>query len=213
MRLGIDFGTTRIVAAFVDRGNYPVVTFTSPDGTAREWFPPLVAVRGEERVYGWEAWLKQEEGGWTIVRSLKRSLEAAGPETRVQLAEQMVPMQQLLQEMVEGLRANLLDNSTLPAEKGEPLEVMLGVPANANSNQRFLTAEAFRDGGFQVIGLLNEPSAASVEFGHRDRSARQSKEKARILVYDLGGGTFDASLVELDERTHSVVASEGIATL
>jgi molecular chaperone DnaK (HSP70) len=44
MKLGIDFGTTRIVAAAADRGNYPLVGFESPDGQAREWFPPLVAI-------------------------------------------------------------------------------------------------------------------------------------------------------------------------
>ena len=213
MRLGIDFGTTRVVVAFVDRGNYPVVSFDSPDGTAREWFPPLVAVQADQRAYGWEAWAKQEEAGWTIVRSLKRTLEASGPETQVQLAGQVVPMLQLLREMVGALKVDLLEHSNLPVDKLEPLEVMLGVPANANSNQRFLTAQAFQEGGFHVLGLLNEPSAASIEFGHRDRAGRQAKEKAPILVYDLGGGTFDASLVELDERTHSVVASEGIPTL
>jgi molecular chaperone DnaK len=213
MRLGIDFGTTRVVVAFVDRGNYPVVVFDSPDGTVREWFPPLVAVQGEQRVYGWEAWAKQEETDWTIVRSLKRILDAAGPETRVQVAGQVVPMQQLLREMVETLRLDLLEHSNLPMGKPEPLEVMLGVPANANSNQRFLTTQAFQEGGFHVLGLLNEPSAASIEFGHRDRASRRAKEKVRILVYDMGGGTFDASLVELDGGMHSVIASEGISTL
>src|SRR5947209_13587422 len=84
---------------------------------------------------------------------------------------------------------------------------MLGVPANSNSNQRFLTAEMFRLAGFDVMGLLNEPSAASIEFGHKNRAA------GMILVYDLGGGTFDASLVEIGERTHRVIASEGIPTL
>ena len=78
---------------------------------------------------------------------------------------------------------------------------MLGVPANANSNQRFLTVEAFRRAGFSVLGLLNEPSAASIEFGHRQKTA------GRIVVYDLGGGTFDVSLVELDARNHTVIAS------
>ena len=84
---------------------------------------------------------------------------------------------------------------------------MLGVPANANSNQRFLTVDGFRRAGFSVLGLLNEPSAASIEFGHRQSIT------GRILVYDLGGGTFDASLVELDARTHTVLATEGISTL
>ncbi len=217
MKLGIDFGTTRIVVAYADRGNYPVVVFDTPDGSSQEWLPPLVAVRGEERVYGWEAWAAQEHPGWTIVRSLKRALESAGPETRVQVGEQVVPMRQLLIEMVSSLRANLLEHSSLPAPRvgEESLEVMLGVPANANTNQRFLTTEAFREAGFEVLGLLNEPSAASIEFGHRnrERAGRQSKEKLNILVYDLGGGTFDASLVELEGLEHRVIASEGITTL
>src|ERR1039458_562635 len=75
MRLGIDFGTTRIITALVDRGNYPVVSFSAPDGPDREWFPPLVAVNGQQRVYGWEAWAAQQEPGWTVVRSLKRRSE------------------------------------------------------------------------------------------------------------------------------------------
>ena len=213
MRLGIDLGTTRVVAAYVDRGNYPVVMFDAADGAVSEWFPPLVAARGEERVYGWKAWQAQAEPGWTIVRSVKRLLESAGPETRIQIGPQAVPMHQLLTELVSSLRDHLLGASNLPASKSEPLEVMVGVPAHAHSNQRFLTAEAFRNGGFEVLGLLNEPSAASIEFGHRDRKSGNGAEPSRILVYDLGGGTFDASLVELGETAHEVIASEGIGTL
>jgi molecular chaperone DnaK (HSP70) len=213
MKLGIDFGTTRIIVAFADRGNYPVVSFDAPDRAARDWFPPLVAVKDERRVYGWEAWAAQEEPGWTVVRSLKRALEGAGPETLVQIATQTVPMLQLLGELCSALRINLLEHSNLPGVEAGLLEVMLGVPANANSNQRFLTAEAFRQAGFHVLGLLNEPSAASIEFGHRDRSSRQKKTKSHIFVYDLGGGTFDASLVELDASQQRVIASEGIGAL
>ena len=55
MRLGIDFGTTRIVVAAADRGNYPLVTFETPEGQARDWFPSVVAVSDERRVYGWQA--------------------------------------------------------------------------------------------------------------------------------------------------------------
>jgi len=213
MKLGIDFGTTRMVAAFVDRGNYPVVVFEAPDGNSFEWFPPLVAVKGRERRYGWEAWAAQEEPGWTVVRSLKRGLDYAGPGTLVEIGEQQIPMKDLLRELAAALRKALLESSTLPAGRNETLDVMLGVPANANSNQRFLTAEAFRQAGFNVLGLLNEPSAASIEFGHQKRTTHQFSEKMRILVYDFGGGTFDASLVELDEREHVVVSSEGIPTL
>ena len=198
MKLGIDFGTTRIVVAAVDRGNYPILSFEDADGAAVDWFPSLIAVRGEQRLYGWQAWACQQYSNWTIIRSLKRVLQDAGPDTILQLADQEVPLIQVLREMAMAVRAGL------PQER---LEVMLGVPANANTNQRFLTVEAFRSAGCEVIGLLNEPSAASIEFGHK------TNINGAILVYDLGGGTFDASLVELGEKTHGVLATEGISTL
>jgi molecular chaperone DnaK (HSP70) len=198
MRLGIDFGTTRVVVAAVDRGNYPILPFETPEGPM-DWFPPVVAVRGAERRYGWPAWASQAEPGWTFIRSLKRTLEDAGPQSVVEVDGTSQPLIELLAEMTGEL------NRALGLEGR--LEVMLGVPANAKSNQRFLTVEAFRRAGFEVLGLLNEPSAAAIEFGHRQKLI------GRVLVYDLGGGTFDASLVQLDEKVHTVVASEGIATL
>src|ERR1017187_2405677 len=198
MRLGIDFGTTRTVVAAVDRGNYPILPFEDPDGAVVDWFPSLVAVRGSQRLYGWQAWACQQYPNWTIIRSLKRVLQDAGPSTILQLGDQQVPLIQVLNEMAAALRA------ALPQER---LEVVLGVPANANSNQRFLTVEAFRSAGCDVIGLLNEPSAACIEYGHK------TKVTGVILVYDLGGGTFDASLVKIGEKTHEVLATEGIPTL
>src|SRR6266852_2143041 len=202
MKLGIDFGTTRIVVASADRGNYPLVPFETSEGTF-DWFPPFVALRGNECRFGWDAWNTQGEAGWTVIRSLKRYLEDAGPQAIFEADGVAVPASELMLGLVAPLR------QALQARFGtaEPLEAMLGVPANANSNQRFLTVEAFRRGGFSVLGLLNEPSAASIEFAH------SQKLKGRLLVYDLGGGTFDASLVDLDETTHAVVASEGIPTL
>src|SRR5271169_1894560 len=202
MKLGIDFGTTRIVVASVDRGNYPLVPFETPEADF-DWFPSVVALRGDERRFGWEAWNAQAEPGWTILRSLKRNLEDAGPETRLAAAGQEYPLAELMCGLVSSLRQALQHRFG----ESEPLEAMLGVPANANSNQRFLTVDAFRRGGFSVVGLLNEPSAASIEYGHRQ------KAKGRLLVYDLGGGTFDASLVDIDSGTHTVIASEGISTL
>src|SRR5580658_643170 len=122
MRLGIDFGTTRIIVAFVDRGNYPVVSFAAADGSARDGFPSLVAVKDQRRVYGWEAWAAQEETGWTLVRSLKRVLEGAGPETLVQIANQTVPLLQVLREMCSALRINLIEHSNLPCSPADRLE-------------------------------------------------------------------------------------------
>ena len=210
MRLGIDFGTTRIVVAAEDRGNYPVAGFDCPDGAVREWIPPLVAVRGAARLYGWEAWAAQGLDGVTAVRSIKRALADCGPETRMELGGQAVALGQVLAEMLRSVRASIMERSTLGVKPGERLEAMLGVPANANSNQRFLTVEAFRGAGFEILGLLNEPSAASIESSHR---LGEGKAGERILVYDLGGGTFDASLVVREEECHAVLATEGIPTL
>jgi molecular chaperone DnaK len=213
MKLGIDFGTTRIVAAAADRGNYPLVGFESPDGQTREWFPPLVAIRGQERRFGWSAWAVQGDPDWTLLRSLKRLLKRAGPTTPLNLGGCTVPVIDLATELLSAFRQQVRQSSTISPDRGEPLEVMIGVPANANSNQRFLTAEAFRTAGWHVLGMLNEPSAASVEFGHRERPQRKGQPCRSLLVYDLGGGTFDASLVEIEDNTHTVVASAGLPDL
>lgn len=213
MRLGVDFGTTRIVVSAVDRGNYPLVAFDSPSGESAEWFPALIAVRGGELLFGWKAWEAQEDPGAAIVRSIKRHLPDAGPATRVETGGGSFPMPELLTGLCAGLRHALLTASSLESAADEPLEVMIGVPANANGNQRFLTAEAFRRAGFQVAGMLNEPSAASIEYGHGLRQNRALGARHLVLVYDLGGGTFDASLVEMADNRHEVLASEGIPAL
>jgi molecular chaperone DnaK (HSP70) len=211
MKLGIDFGTNRVVVAAADRGNYPLISFESSDGTNPDWYPSLVAIRGEERRYGWQAWEKQGDDSWTVVRSIKRLLEDAGPQTLLDLGNLRLRLNSLLQGLTSALYGELRERSNLSLKPDEPLQIMLGVPAHSNSNQRFLTVEAFRSAGFEVLGILNEPSAASIEFGHRQRQGKASRET--ILVYDLGGGTFDASLVTLDENVHHVIASEGIPSI
>ena len=213
MRIGIDFGTTRVVVAAVDRGNYPLVNFESPDGEMRDWFPPVLALRGQERRYGWEAIAALEDESWTVLRSLKRWLRTATPHTVVQAGGQQVPFLQIMVEMMAALKTQLETNSNLRLKKDEPLEAMLGVPASANSNQRFLTEEAAQEAGFEVLGLINEPSAAAIEYAYRNSDERKSRAGSGLVVYDLGGGTFDVSLVTMGETEHVVEATDGIPTL
>jgi molecular chaperone DnaK (HSP70) len=213
MRIGVDFGTTRVVVSAADRGNYPLVHFETPDGQARDWFPPVAAVKGTERLYGWDAIAVQDNEDWTFFRSLKRSLRSAGPLTALRAGGQALPLRQLMAEMMASLRTHLLHRSNLGADPAEPLEVMLGVPANANSNQRFLTEEAAQDAGFAVLGVINEPSAAAIEFAYRNSAERKNRAGSSLLVYDLGGGTFDVSLITFGETEHTVEASEGISHL
>jgi len=196
MRLGIDFGTTRIAVAAADRGNYPIVTFDGPDETSWDWFPPFVALRGQERIYGFEAWSAQADPDWVLVRSLKRLLADASLTESVRVGDVELAVHQTIIEMASALKNALMTASTLRPSGTASIEVMLGVPANANTNQRFLTADAFQRAGFTVLGMLNEPSAASIELGHTHKSAPAAPN--RVLVYDFGGGTFDASLVVLD---------------
>ena len=213
MRIGVDFGTTRVVVSAVDRGNFPLVHFETPDGQTRDWFPAVAAVKGSERLYGWEAVAVQDDEDWTFFRSIKRSLRAAGPHTELRVGAQVLPLRLLMTEMMASLRDHLLHQSNLGAVPAEPLEVMIGVPANANSNQRFLTEEAAQEAGFAVLGVVNEPSAAAIEFAFRNSAERKNRVGSSLLVYDLGGGTFDVSLVTLGETAHTVEASDGIPHL
>jgi molecular chaperone DnaK (HSP70) len=221
MRLGIDFGTTRVVVAHADRGNFPLVSFEAPDGQVHDWFPPVVAINGESRLYGWDAIAVEADESWTVLRSLKRYLRSANPHTQVSVAGQTLPLRQLMAEMMSSLRRQLIERSNLVVDRGAEneaesegrFEVILGVPANANSNQRFLTEEAAQQARFTVLGLLNEPSAAAIEFAHRNSAERKGRAGTGLVVYDLGGGTFDVSLVTMGETEHTVVASDGIPNL
>jgi molecular chaperone DnaK (HSP70) len=91
---------------------------------------------------------------------------------------------------------------------------MAAVPANATSRQRWVTMEALSRAGFRVLGLIGEPSAAAIEFAHRHLGAENKRSPKRyVVVYDLGGGTFDTSALSLAGRRFDLLATEGIARL
>src|ERR1051326_8227894 len=189
MQLGIDLGTTRTIVAIADRGNYPVVTFENAEGDFQEWYPCLVAIREDERRYGFDAAAVADDPSWTIHRSFKRLMALASPNGMVF----GIPVLTLLAEFLTGLRTALETKSNVQIEP--PLEVAIGVPANSNSNQRFLTIEGFRLAGFRVVGVYDEPSAAGIEYAHRYRDKDITRRRENLLVYDLGGGTFDCSVI------------------
>ena len=148
-----------------------------------------------------------------LLRSLKRWLRTSGPRTELDVAGQSLPLALLMTETMSALRRPAQERSNLGAEPGERLEAMIGVPANANSNQRFLTVQAAQEAGFAVLGLVNEPSAAAIEFAWRNSAERKSRAGNGLIVYDLGGGTFDVSLVTLGDSEHFVEAADGIPNL
>jgi molecular chaperone DnaK (HSP70) len=209
MLLGIDFGTTHTVVAHVDRGNYPVVSFEQ----GGDVLPSLLAVRGQtgELRYGAQALPLAREPGWTVVRSFKRLLDGAGPRSEVRIAGRSFLLLDLLEGFFRHLGHELL-RSNAGLREGEEIAAAVAVPANASSAQRFLTADAFSRAGFAVQAVLNEPSAAGFEYAHRFRGTVTSRRE-HVLVYDLGGGTFDASLLKMDGRRNEAVTSSGIARL
>ena len=111
MKLGIDFGTNRIVVAAADRGNYPLISFESPDGTSPDWYPSLIALRGDERRYGWQAWDMQGDDSWTVIRSIKRLLEDSGPQTLLDIGERQVSIAGLLNGLAAALYCELRERS------------------------------------------------------------------------------------------------------
>ena len=202
MKLGIDFGTTHTVVAMVDRGNYPVVSFEHGDA-----IPSLVAVDDEGALH-----FGRTEPSWRVLRSLKRLLDGAGPGTEVRLGARSFAITDLLAQFLGHVRAQILHRSNAGAREGEALEVAVSVPANASTAQRLVTLDAYRRAGFDVKAVLNEPSAAGLEYAHRFRSTVTSKREY-VLVYDLGGGTFDASLIRMEGRANDVVTSSGVSRL
>ena len=134
------------------------------------------------------------------------------PDSVVHIGDRDVPLLEVLTGFFRALREALHTASSIEGrfdETGGPRTV-LGVPAHANSTQR-LTLEACRRAGFEVVGMVNEPSAASFEFAHRQ--AGRSSRRNLVIVYDLGGGTFDASLLKLEGTSHEVLDSFGVNRL
>ncbi len=213
MRLGIDFGTTRTRVAAAIRGNYPLVTFRAGRDHALDWYPSLIATCGDRMVFGLRAEAVQYDAEWALLRSFKRLLGDSQPDTMWKVGGVELPLLEWLTRFLASLRLDLIHRSSLEIGQRDRLEVMLGTPAHANSNQRFLTLEAFRRAGFDVVGMLNEPSAAGIEYAHRYRKVDLSKRREHVAVYDLGGGTFDAAVICMAENRHDVVSSEGISRL
>jgi molecular chaperone DnaK (HSP70) len=213
MRLGIDFGTTRTVVACCDRGNYPVVTFQDEGGNPVDWYPSVVAERRGELRFGFDALEVAPDPEWTVLRSFKRLLSGprSAPDFEVRVGGTALPGGELISRFLASLRDAVLTRSNRPrsaANDDDRLITVVATPANAHGTQRFVTLDAFRRAGFEVIGMLNEPSAAGFEYSHRYRNTITSRRE-HIVVYDLGGGTFDASLVHIAGKSHDAVATAG----
>ena len=210
--LGVDFGTTRTVVACPDRGNYPVIAFSDTEGDYHDYFPSVIAAGENGLLYGFQA-QEAMQGGIPGIRSFKRLLSSANAtaNTQVQIGDCSYPLSEIVTGFLHALRVALHETSSLsgqfPIDEAQP--AVVAVPAHAYTGQRLLTLDAFRAAGFKVSAMINEPSAAGFEYTHRKASTVTSR-RSRVLVYDLGGGTFDVSLVDVEERNHAILGTQGL---
>lgn len=212
MRLGIDFGTTRTVVAAVDDGRYPVASFDMGDGY-RDYLPGLVGQRDGALVFGEEARQLLLHSGHGALTSIKRAVTGLTPEDLVPDLEGVTALE-LVTAFLQWVRRMLIERSNLEVHPEDPLAAMVAVPANAGTRQRYLTLEAFRRAEFEVLGLVAEPTAAAIEFAHRNTTALSNRSPKRyVVVYDLGGGTFDTAAVSLRDRRFELLAARGIGRL
>ena len=207
--LGIDLGTTRTVVARADRGNYPIISFTDEHGDEHDFIPSLTALHEGTLVHGFAARRAAHQGA-PLLRSLKRVL--ASPtltaSTPVRLGDKTFSVLEVLTSYLRHLKSELADRGIDITRA----RVVVAVPAHAYGAQRMITLDAFAAAGFHVTSMLNEPSAAGFEYSHR-RGATVSSRRTRVLTYDLGGGTFDVSVLKLTRGVFEVQSTAGDVAL
>ncbi|HEY7427240.1 MAG TPA: Hsp70 family protein [Gemmataceae bacterium] len=189
--IGIDLGTTNSEVALV-RDGQPFV-FNEDDDPI---LPSFVGLSEDGRLLVGKAAKNQ----WVLapertIKSIKRKM---GQDVKVQLGEQEYRPQEISAMILKALR----DRAS--AQLGTAVnKAVITVPAYFNDAQRQATREAGELAGLEVVRILNEPTAASLTYDPGQRELR------RLLVYDLGGGTFDVSLVQAQEGVVEVLASHG----
>ncbi len=190
--LGIDLGTTNSVVAIVQDGQATVLK----DEQGQAILPSVVGMDSSGQLLVGQAARNQAlMAPERTVRSIKRQM---GQETKVRLGDQELSPQEV--------SAIILRTLAQRAEKayGQPLkQAVITVPAFFNDNQREATREAGSLAGLEVVRIINEPTAASLVY--EPHSVRNEK----LLVYDLGGGTFDVSIVQIEAGVIEVLSSHG----
>src|SRR3954447_15532539 len=189
--VGIDLGTTNSEVAYVREGQPHVCT---EDGDPI--LPSFVGLSEDGRLLVGKAARNQ----WALApeRTLKSIKRKMGQDVKVQLGDQEYRPQEISAMILRALR-----DRASRVLGGPVTKAVITVPAYFNDAQRQATREAGELAGLEVVRILNEPTAASLTY---DPSHRDLK---RMLVYDLGGGTFDVSIVQSQDGVVEVLASHG----
>ncbi len=189
--VGIDLGTTNSEIAIVKDGQVTVIE----DG-GRKILPSFVGMGDNNEILVGEP-AKNQYALYPerTIKSIKRQM---GEETPVEMAGQTYTPQEISAIILKHLKSIAEDYLNQPIQKA-----VITVPAYFSDAQRQATREAGEIAGLEVVRMINEPTAAALSY-----EAEQKAHK-RILVYDLGGGTFDVSVVSIEDDVVEVVASHG----
>ncbi|WP_286637693.1 molecular chaperone DnaK [Faecalibaculum rodentium] len=189
--IGIDLGTTNSCVAVME-GKEPKV-IPNPEGNRTT--PSVVAFKDDERIIG-DAAKRQIVVNPNTIASIKRKM---GTGEKVDINGKQYTPQEISAMILQYLKAY--------AEEylGEKVtEAVITVPAYFNDAQRQATKDAGTIAGMEVKRIINEPTAAALAYGI-DKTDKEQK----VLVYDLGGGTFDVSILELADGTFEVLSTNG----
>ena len=189
--IGIDLGTTNSCVSVMDGGECKVIT--NPEGNRTT--PSVVAYKNGERIVG-DAAKRQVVTNKNTVSSIKRLM---GTNEKVELEGKQYTPQEVSAMILQYLKSYAEDYLGEKVEKA-----VITVPAYFNDAQRQATKDAGKIAGLEVERIINEPTAAALAYGI-DKTEKEQK----VLVYDLGGGTFDVSILELADGTFEVLSTNG----
>ncbi|WP_209122982.1 molecular chaperone DnaK [Alkalihalobacillus sp. BA299] len=188
--IGIDLGTTNSCVAVMEGGEAVVI----PNAEGNRTTPSVVAFKDGERLVG-EVAKRQAITNPNTVISIKRYM---GTDHKEEIEGKQYSPQEISAIILQKLKADA------ESYLGEPVtKAVITVPAYFNDAQRQATKDAGKIAGLEVDRIVNEPTAAALAYG------LEKEEDQTILVYDLGGGTFDVSILELGDGFFEVKATSG----
>ena len=191
--IGIDLGTTNSCVAVMEGGE-PVVI---PNSEGNRTTPSVVAFSKDgERLVGQIAKRQAVTNPEHTIMSIKRKM---GTAEKVSIDGDKFSPQEISAMILQKLKADA------ESYLGSPVtQAVITVPAYFNDSQRQATKDAGKIAGLEVLRIINEPTAAALAFG-MDKEDQDQK----IMVYDLGGGTFDVSILEIGDGVFEVLSTNG----
>ena len=190
--IGIDLGTTNSCVAVMEGGKPTVITNAEGMRTT----PSVVAfTKTGERVIGEPAKRQAVTNAEKTIASIKRHM---GTDYKVQIDDKAYSPQEISAMILQKLKS---DAENYLGEK--ETEAVITVPAYFNDAQRQATKDAGKIAGLDVKRIINEPTAAALSYG------LDNEKEQKIMVYDLGGGTFDVSIIEIGDGVIEVLSTAG----